>query len=227
MSIRTANIIAAVCAVLAVVVIAAGEVFGEDAPQYIFTTVAQEKAPIEYAIAEAETPGNVVITLGRVDAVHMPPTGRVIEGHNIIQGMAVAGENNTISFEAKAFGQFTFFIASPSELPRECRVLMFGMEEAGPRIEMASPAYADWTIIEQKLDALLDSAPAYGPEPLPILNINTATRDELMQIDGVGEVTADRIIQFRPYAAIEDLAGLYRVTLETVAKWQEQFELTI
>ena len=227
MTIRTANIIAAVCAVLAVVVIAAGEVFGEDAPQYIFTLVKQERSPMDYSIRESETPGNVVITLGRVDAVHMPPGGKIIQGYNLVQGAAVADDTNTIAFEIQAHGQFTFFIASPTELPGECRVLMFGLQADGPRIEMGAPAFGDWSIIEQKLDALLDGAPVYGPEPLPVLNINTATRDELMQIDGVGEVTADRIIQFRPYAAVEDLADLYRVTLDTIAKWQEQFDLTI
>ena len=37
------------------------------------------------------------------------------------------------------------------------------------------------------------------------VNPNTAARDELMRIPGVGEVTANRIIQGRPYRKIEDL----------------------
>jgi len=37
------------------------------------------------------------------------------------------------------------------------------------------------------------------------LDINTAARDELMSLPGIGEVTANRIISERPYQSIEDL----------------------
>ena len=35
------------------------------------------------------------------------------------------------------------------------------------------------------------------PAPEKKVNINTANRDELMEITGIGEVTADRIIEYR------------------------------
>lgn len=222
MTIRTANIIAAVCAVLAVAVIAPAPVFAQEATtEYLFTTVAQEGSPLEYSIEEAETPGNVIITLGKVDAVHMPPTGKVVEGYNLTNGMAVAGENTTIRFEAKAYGQFTFFIASPSEIPRECRVLMFGMQQDGPRIEMAAPAYADWSIIEQKLDEVLAKLDTPVVEPLPepvvgLVDINNATVDQLDTLPGIGPSRAASIIAARPFTSKEDLARVSGLTIDWV-----------
>lgn len=43
-----------------------------------------------------------------------------------------------------------------------------------------------------------------GTEP-PRININTATRDQLMTLPGIGEVKAKKIIRGRPYDRVEDL----------------------
>lgn len=47
------------------------------------------------------------------------------------------------------------------------------------------------------------------PEQVGPLNINTATKGELITLPGIGEVTAERILMYRqdfgPFAAIEDL----------------------
>ena len=40
---------------------------------------------------------------------------------------------------------------------------------------------------------------------LECVNINTATKDELITLDGIGEVSALAIIEHRPYESIEDL----------------------
>lgn len=53
-----------------------------------------------------------------------------------------------------------------------------------------------------------------GPKALPetVLNLNTATRDQLLVLPGVGPATADRIVAFReehgPYVQPEDLMNV-------------------
>jgi competence protein ComEA len=51
------------------------------------------------------------------------------------------------------------------------------------------------------------------------LNINTAARDELMALPGIGEVTANRIIEQRPFEKIDDLTrvpGIGTASLEKI-----------
>jgi len=56
----------------------------------------------------------------------------------------------------------------------------------------------------------------------PRLNPNTAARDELMTLPGIGETTANRIIQGRPYKSLADLdkvEGIGGKTLERLAEF--------
>lgn len=51
------------------------------------------------------------------------------------------------------------------------------------------------------------------------INPNTAARDELMRLPGIGEVTANRIIEKRPYVSMDDLTrvtGIGPKTLERI-----------
>jgi competence protein ComEA len=51
------------------------------------------------------------------------------------------------------------------------------------------------------------------------VDINTAARDELMALPGIGEVTANRIISARPYQSIEDLtrvSGIGPASMEKI-----------
>ena len=55
-----------------------------------------------------------------------------------------------------------------------------------------------------------------------LLDINTAARDELMTLPGVGEVTANRIIEGRPYRSLADLNevdGIGEKTLERLSTY--------
>ena len=61
------------------------------------------------------------------------------------------------------------------------------------------------------LALLLGAATAAGqtrstPAPaVPLIDINSASRDDLMTLDGIGEVRADAIIRARPFKAKTDL----------------------
>lgn len=76
---------------------------------------------------------------------------------------------------------------------------------------------------ERQEDADLDLATASSKLPSGTkINPNTAARDELMRLPGVGEVTANRIIGGRPYKKASDLLnveGIGPKTLERLAPY--------
>ncbi|MBP1744326.1 MAG: DNA-binding protein [Firmicutes bacterium] len=61
-----------------------------------------------------------------------------------------------------------------------------------------------------------------------LVNINTATKEELMTVPGIGEVTAQKIIDFREkngdFQKIEDLTKVDRIGEKTLAKFRDKIE---
>ena len=54
-------------------------------------------------------------------------------------------------------------------------------------------------------------------DPPALMNVNTATKAELMTIEGITPMVADNIIRDRPYSSVEDLeAGVPRLLFEKV-----------
>ena len=54
----------------------------------------------------------------------------------------------------------------------------------------------------------MGSAAAQGARPAPassLIDLNSASRDDLMSLDGIGEVRADAIIRARPFKAKTEL----------------------
>jgi len=83
-------------------------------------------------------------------------------------------------------------------------------------------AHTDWSLIgeERKTQRSeeAEEAIALGREPFQgVLDPNRASRDELLKLPGVGEVTALAIIEARPFASVDELrrvSGIGPVTLE-------------
>jgi comEA protein len=62
-------------------------------------------------------------------------------------------------------------------------------------------------------DSLVEKSTASGDgEVIEKININTATKEQLMDLPGIGEVTAERILKYRKetgkFATVEDLMGV-------------------
>jgi competence protein ComEA len=53
------------------------------------------------------------------------------------------------------------------------------------------------------------------------VNINTATKEELTTLNGVGESTAEKIIMGRPYTQVEDLLNVSGIGEATLGKFKE------
>src|SRR3954469_8558743 len=53
--------------------------------------------------------------------------------------------------------------------------------------------------------ALAQTRPPAGPPAAGLIDLNTASRDDLMTLDGIGEVRADAIIRARPFRAKTEL----------------------
>ena len=71
------------------------------------------------------------------------------------------------------------------------------------------------------------------PQPLPVVQelpesaavadvLNTASKNELMSVDGIGKGTAKRIIQNRPYETIEEVVQEGVVEKEILDRVKEQ-----
>ena len=53
--------------------------------------------------------------------------------------------------------------------------------------------------------AVAQTRPAQPPAAASLIDINSASRDDLMSLEGIGEVRADAIIRARPFKAKTDL----------------------
>lgn len=61
------------------------------------------------------------------------------------------------------------------------------------------------------------------------ININTATKEELMKLPGVGEVTAENIINYREksggFNSVDDITKVNRIGTKTLAKFKDKIEV--
>lgn len=88
-------------------------------------------------------------------------------------------------------------------------------------------AYTDWEHLSaqrknQRLEEQEERIALGTQIATEALNPNTASRDELMRIPGIGEVTALALIEARPFNELKDLTrvrGIGAKTLEKISPW--------
>jgi competence protein ComEA len=98
--------------------------------------------------------------------------------------------------------------------------------EEGKKVEVI---YEEPVIFLPTTEPYIDQDPTTTPSPdssasteeddTECVNINSATKEELTTLSGVGESTAEKIIQGRPYEQIDDLldvSGIGESTLENI-----------
>lgn len=124
---------------------------------------------------------------------------------------------------ARAFGVYRETPAGVSS--KEFRSSLEDLELKAAKKGVGAWAATDWEQLPEERreersenqDIELAKAPRGLPEGVKI-NPNTAARDELIKLPGVGEVTANRIIESRPYAKLEDLSEVNGIGKQTLLK---------
>lgn len=122
---------------------------------------------------------------------------------------------------ARAYGVYRGQIDGTSR--DEFRELLKDRELVAARKGVGIWSYTDWETLpderqaERREEEEAQIAMGKG-EPTRAVQINTASRDELMQIPGVGEVTANRIIEARPFVSQEDLLRVNGIGMKTLEK---------
>jgi endonuclease YncB( thermonuclease family) len=126
---------------------------------------------------------------------------------------------------ARAYGVYR---STPTGLSRdEYRELLKDTELVAARNEKGIWAYTNWEGLpverqqERKEQNEEQLAMGKGP-PAGMVDINEASRDELIRLPGIGEVTALAVIESRPYQNVDDLLnvpGIGPKKLENLRTW--------
>jgi DNA uptake protein ComE-like DNA-binding protein len=123
---------------------------------------------------------------------------------------------------ARAFGVYR---AGPDGAGRdEMQERMKDAELVAARKGLGVWTHTDWDALaaergQQRAEEWEGKLATGNAPPSAPVDVNLAPRDELMRIPGVGEVTANAIIEARPFRSIDDLRrvrGIGAVTLERI-----------
>lgn len=183
---------------------------GDDAWDYVQATLGKSSFTVHTAFADGRGDGRYQRYLGYVTTASGDGLGALLvrEGLARVHGVRRRHPDGRSSDELEA--QLTDL------------ELMAATERVG------AWALTDWSQLpgarsrlradERELQRLKAS---YPDEPL---DLNSAARDELMRIPGIGEMLAQRIIEARPYDSVDDLVrvqGIGSKTLDKIRPWLE------
>lgn len=100
--------------------------------------------------------------------------------------------------------------------------------DEGKKIEVI---YEEPVIYLPTVEPYIDQDPTTAPPPegsnptdnddTECVNINTATKEQLTTLNGVGESTAEKIIKGRPYTQVEDLLNVSGIGEATLKKFKD------
>lgn len=124
---------------------------------------------------------------------------------------------------ARAFGVYRETPAGNSS--KEFRAALEDLELKAAKKGLGAWAATDWEQLpgERREERIENEEIELAKTPRGLadgekLNPNTAARDELMKLPGIGEVTADRIIESRPYSKLEDLDEVEGIGKQTLLR---------
>lgn len=86
------------------------------------------------------------------------------------------------------------------------------------------PTIPPYTDIDQTTTTTTDTntSNANNTSNTQCVNINTATKEQLVTLNGVGESTAEKIIQGRPYTVVDDLLNVAGIGESTLEKFRSE-----
>lgn len=174
----------------------------------VFITRRPSGEPIEIApaptaaptatLAPTATPGPLHVDVA--GAVVAPGVYRLAPGSIVADAIAIAGGP-----------------APDADLDRinKAVALFDGSQVYVPRIDQTPPP-----VVEPVQPAAPPASRSSGPGAL-LVNLNTATAADLESLPGIGEALARRIIEGRPYGAVEDLLRVDGIGEGTLRKLRD------
>lgn len=155
----------------------------------VFVSRAPSGNPIVLAPAPTEAPiaVDVIGAVARPGLYEFPPSARVQDALDAAGGMLAEGDTSSLNLAA---------------------LLEDGQQLSIPYKTGSAPV-VDTTVIE--LPSSVTAVPTNDPN-LELININTATLEELDSLPGIGPTTAQKIVDYRttngPYATLDSIMNV-------------------